>query len=380
MSTKAVHDILFVSRHDFRTKRKASLHFLARQMGVDHRVRFVSIGFSPLSRLRRDSRCFLEPVANTWQSIDGVSCYLWKTPLHPIDVGTGLVRAVVGRFYDLWSHWPCADFDRAAAASDVIFVESGIAPVFIRRLRRHAPHARIVYIASDLLSTALVHPRIQAILERDAPLLDLVITMARSMLPEFRAFGLPLVFLPHGLDRELLEADVPSPYATPRNVVSVGSMLFDGDAIRAAATAFPDWTFHLIGCGAQGRFPDNVTIHPETPFDRTVAYLRHADLGFAAYADVSDGSYLVDSSMKLMQFGHLGLPALCPDFAAGDKPLRFAYRPGDPASIVAAFRRATAEGVTREPERGKDWTQAAADMLAAVEAVPARGGADRPAA
>jgi len=372
MSTTAAHDVLFVSRHDFRTKRKASLHFLAGRMAIRHRVRFVSIGFSPLSHLRRDSRGFLDPVANTWQNVDGVDCYLWKTPLHPVDVGSGHVRGIVGRLYDLWSHWPCADFDRAAAGSDVIFVESGIAPVFIRRLRRDAPAARIVYVASDLLSTALVHPRIQAILERDASLLDLVIVLARSMMPEFRDFDVPKVFLPHGLERKLLEADVATPYAGPRNVVSVGSMLFDGDAIRAAATAFPDWTFHLIGCRPQGRFPDNVTIHPEMPFDRTVAYLRHADLGFAAYADVGDGSYLVDSSMKLMQFGHLGLPALCPDFAAGDKPLRFAYRPGDAASIVAAFRRATAAGIVREPERAKDWTDAAADMLAAVEAVPVR--------
>ncbi len=42
--------------------------------------------------------------------------------------------------------------------------------------------------------------------------------------------------------------------------------------------------------------------------------------------------------MKLMQYGHLGLPAICPATVAGGCRGRFGYVPGNPASIAQAVR------------------------------------------
>ncbi|MFD2428675.1 hypothetical protein ACFSUK_12115 [Sphingobium scionense] len=77
--------ILIVSRHDYRTARRASVHFVARQMAQQgHDVAFLSIGYSWLSRLRGDSRSALFHRANNWEVIDGLRAYLWRSAWHPV--------------------------------------------------------------------------------------------------------------------------------------------------------------------------------------------------------------------------------------------------------------------------------------------------------
>ena len=68
----------------------------------------------------------------------------------------------------------------------------------------------------------------------------------------------------------------------------------------------------------------------------------HADIGIAPYRDEGAPWYLADTSMKMRQYRYAGLPTVCPGFAAGTDPSRFAYDPGDPATIVAAVGRALA--------------------------------------
>ena len=53
--------------------------------------------------------------------------------------------------------------------------------------------------------------------------------------------------------------------------------------------------------------------------------------------------------MKPMQYGHLGLPAICPDVVAGACRGRFGYAPGDPHSIAQAVRSALSFGRFERP-------------------------------
>ena len=62
--------------------------------------------------------------------------------------------------------------------------------------------------------------------------------------------------------------------------------------------------------------------------------------GVAPYRDANTPTYLIDTSLKLRQFGLFGIPAVCPNFALGDAPGRFGYVPGDSTSIAAAIQRA----------------------------------------
>ena len=80
------------------------------------------------------------------------------------------------------------------------------------------------------------------------------------------------------------------------------------------------------------------------PFQKTIAYIKHADAGIAAYGGTNVAPYMADTSMKLMQYGILGLPSVCPQVVVGDRLGRFGYEPGSRSSILAAINSALAAG------------------------------------
>jgi len=351
--------ILILSRHDYRTARRASVHFIAQKMAEQgHDVSFLSIGYSWLSRLRGDSRTILDKRANRWEAVDGLKAFLWRTPWHPVRMP--VPDTLTGWLFNLWATMPCPPLDEAARMADLILIESGIAPALIRRVRAMAPHARIVYRATDLLSTAGVPPCIETMLQRQAGQIDLVVVVARDMLPHFDGFDCPRIFIPHGVDVQKLRRETQNPYSTQKNVVAVGSMLFDDGAIRALAQAMPDFTFHMIGT-PKCPFPANVILYDEMPFEDTLPYLQHAQVGIAAYLPADSSAYLADSSLKLMQYSAIGLPAVCPDFAVGDHGLRFGYTPGDTGSMTQAFARAV--NSHRRPAPTQDWADIAEQLV-----------------
>jgi 2-beta-glucuronyltransferase len=335
--------VVLISRHDYRTPKKAGIHFIARAFATQGaQVKFISIGFSVLSLLRRDPRSFLLRESNRWVLEDGVNCFLWQTALHPFRKGLGIFARIASPWYDILARAHSAQFDNAMAEADLILVESGIGPIFINRIRILAPTATVGYLASDLLRTIGAHPRVQDVLQDNIDKLDYIAVVARGMARAFRGHGDKLAFIPHGVDSDALHRSFTSPYRAGRNAVSVGSMLFDPRTIHAAAAAFPEVTFHVIGANRYYRFPSNVVIYAEMPFLGTIPFLQHADVGIAAYRWAPDAEYLCESSLKLTQYGALGLPAICPHFAASGAIYRFGYEPGDKTSIVNAFRAALA--------------------------------------
>lgn len=355
--------ILIVSRHDYRTKRRASVHFLARSLvEAGHDVAFVSVGFSWLSRWSNDSRLILNDRANRWQAVDGLRAFLWRSHWH----AGGIPHTVrqLDWVFDLWARSPCAALDQAAAGADIIMVESGLPPVLIPRLRALAPTASLVYRAADLLDTAGVHPRVQAVLDESAAEIDLIAVVAEAMLPHFARFPGRKIVVPHGVAWDLIAVARSSPFADhTNNVVTVGSMLFDSPAVATAAKALPDWHFHLIGT-PPGSYPDNVRQHAEMPFEQTLAYLHHADVGLAAYQRQGAPDYLSESSLKLLQFGAVGLPAVCPDFAVGGPGQRFGYDPDDLSSVAAAI--IIAAGAPRIPATILSWRDVARQLMEAA--------------
>ncbi|WP_181705724.1 glycosyltransferase [Chthonobacter rhizosphaerae] len=356
--------VLILTRHDYRTGWRANMHFIADSFrDAGWTTRFLSVGFSALSLIVGDRRADLNGRSNRWEAVNGIDTYLWKTAVHPFGRGLGPLEPVMNRMFDAWVNWPSKTVDEAAAQSDVIVVESGLSAAFVGRMRRAAPNARIVYLASDLNETVNAHPHIDRMLFRDRAAIDAVVVVARAMADHFRGFGRPVHFVPHGVDVAAFATEAPSPYARGRNVVTVGSMLFDPLVFTTAARAFPDVDFHLIGTPPLGETAPNVREHGRMPFEDTIPYLKHADVGVAPYRKDHESGYLSDSSMKLMQYGYLGLPAVCPDFAVGDYRGRFGYGPGDPASIIDAFRRALAPDAAFEPVIPLTWPDVVARLV-----------------
>ena len=337
--------VLIVTGHHFaEAPRKVDLHFMADALraGGDH-VDFLACRLSFLSRFLKDGRFdhARQRPLNRWNRIDeGLEEFLWYAPFHPMNLKLPLLNALSAPLFRLYDRLlPKAVMERMASYTHIL-IESGPSPLLTHRLRQAAPKARIIYHAADRLRTIRVHPCVEAALAEGIGDYDLIHIMAEAMRADFPTDA-PILYLPHGIARESFDRATESPYATPRNAVSVGDMLFDAHVIDTLAAAYPDWTFHLFGKKAvPSDRRANIVVHGEVAFETIVPFIKFADIGLAPYRRSDGADYLSQSSLKMIQYTYCRLPIVAPEFAAAGLPHVLPYRPADPASMVAAFERA----------------------------------------
>ncbi|WP_454832929.1 GumK N-terminal domain-containing glycosyltransferase [Pseudoxanthomonas wuyuanensis] len=329
---------LVLSAHDYRTPRRANIHFIADELARRGPTRFFSLRYSWLSRRTSDIRLSLDGKANRVESINGVECFLWKTPLHPFNTRRDWLRPLESLLFRAYAAFPPAVLRQWLAEADVVIFESGLAVEFIALARQLNPHARLIYRASDGLDTINVAQHVKDTFAQVAGELEAVVLVSAAM-----AEGIPsrgnVYRVGHGVDPELATLGDPSPYGEGLHAVAVGSMLFDPEFFVCASHAFPHVTFHVIGSG-RDRMPgygDNVIVYGEMPHRQTIPYIKHANFGIAPYASEDVPAYLADSSLKLLQYDYFALPAVCPNAVVGGYRSRFGYTPGDGQSIAAAI-------------------------------------------
>lgn len=352
--------ILLIANKGYRTDHPTTFDNLVTTMPtLFDEVNLVSMGLDgSADRVgERDGRPDHRSVAGS------IRCFDWLGPWSPSGQGLGLRRWLVKPAVHLWSAWPCAELDAAARRANVIVVQSGPGAALLTRLRRCAPNAEIIYLATELLAGAGVHRRLQSRLERDAGHVDRAVVVARAMIPHLPMFARRIVFAPQGFDRALDGARDPSPYGASRNIVVLGSVPFDASVVQIAASSYPDAIFHLVNAPGGHRFPANVADHGARSQAEAVPYVRHADLAIAAFADEEDAATLADSSPQLAAFDHVGIPVVCPLFAVGDSAARFGYEPGRSASVRDAFERAFRSGLRKAPIRTPSWLEVAQLVL-----------------
>jgi len=350
--------------HDYRTSRRASIQALTDAfVRLGHDVSFVSTRFSRLSKRTGDSRVFLWDRANRPEVVDGVTCYLWRTSVHPFAARQPLLSAVMGHVFPLFAALPNRWFDDTMRAADAVIIESSVAAIYVRRIRRLNPRTRIIYFGTDRLDTHGAHPRVQQELVAAGPLIDHFALRSPALASEFGWAADRLYLAGFGVHPPDFAGIGPSPYTRPLNGVSVGSGLFDSDFFTRVAPLFPQVDFHVIGCGTTFDAPPNVHIHPEMRFRDTLAWLKHATFGIAPYTYAVGAEYVADSSLKLAQFEYLGRPAVTAAFAAGGNPNRHGYAIGDTASMAAAVTAALAQAGKVEPRAFPTWDEVAARVL-----------------
>jgi 2-beta-glucuronyltransferase len=247
---------------------------------------------------------------------------------------------LTARLHDVYAALPNGELDAMLSEADIVVVESGLGIALVPRIRRLNPDCLLIYRGSDTLDTIGAHPHLSTLLDRYANAFDQFCLLSPQMADAFLGMRERTFCVPQGVERAHYEAIGDSPFSGERHAVSVGSMLFDHGVFDVAGEAFPDWTFHVIGCGQSWNCARNVVLYPEMQFLDTLPYLAHADVGVAAYRNAERCRYLADSSMKLAQYAYLRLPAVCPYFAVGDYPHRFGYDPGSADDIVSAFKAA----------------------------------------
>ena len=333
--------LLISSHHDYRTARRSNVHFIGDELAKRGHLCFFSMRYSHLSKHKDDIRNELDARANRVETVNGVDCYLWKTPIHPINLHRRWLRPLESLLFGIYRNAPCPLLVEWIRQSDVIIYESGVAPIHFDLAKRLNPQARHIYLCNDDLKTIDAADYVVRTLDRVAPQMDTVILVARGMADSLPATA-NVFYVPHGLDPALAALGDPSPYGPGRHVASIGSMLFDPEFVAVASHAFPELTFHIIGSGHphSARYGPNVVVYDHMPYDRTIRYIKHAHIGIAPYRGEQVSPYLTHSSMKMMQYDFFGLPTVCPESVTGEFNGRFGYVPGDTASILSAITRA----------------------------------------
>jgi len=359
-SPAAKKKYLLLSAHDFRSPRKAGIHFVASELAQMGTTRFFSLRYSFLSRYKHDPRLSLDDQANKVVTYQGVECYLWKTLIHPIRI-----RPFESFMYHLYSFGFNSVLRAWIRDSDVIVLESGIAPIFFDLIKKLNPQAKILYRASDSLDTIDAADYIRKTFARVAKDIDTIVLPSKALAETIPSVH-NLAFVPQGIDYAATENAGPSPYPEGIHTVSVGSMLFDPEFFVLASKRFPQIQFHIIG-SCQPHHPEygeNVNVYGEMPFAQTLPYIKHATLGIAPYSSVNLPAYLRDTSLKLTQYEFFGLPAICPHFIAADYPTRFGYDIGDENSIALAISRALNPQGSHPKRTVLNWKQVTERMLA----------------
>lgn len=355
---------LVLSAHDFRSPRKAGMHFITTELAKLGTTRFFSLRYSLLSRHTHDPRVSLDPVANRIGIYQGVECYLWKTLIHPFNTRRSWLRPLEYLMFTWYAQGRNPVLRQWIREADVILLESGIAPIFFDLIKKLNPQAKVVYRGSDDLDTIQVAGYISRAFARAAPRMDTVALSSKAMQDGVPA-GCPAVFVPQAIDHSLADKADPSPYKQGIHAVSLGSMLFDPEFFVLASRRFPDIQFHVIGSG-HPRHPDygpNVHVYGEMPFLQTLPYIKHARFGIAPYTDTRLPPYLRDTSLKLTQYEFFGIPAVCPHTIAGNYQSRVGYTPGDTDSITRAISAALDYRPTADRKTVLSWQQAVARLL-----------------
>jgi 2-beta-glucuronyltransferase len=354
---------LVLSAHDYRTPRRANIHFIGDELATRGQTRFFSLRYSALSRWKHDIRLPLDARANYVERHGGVECFLWKTMLHPFNTRRRWLRPLEYLMFRWYARHPPPVLVAWLREAEVVIFESGTAVVFVDLARKLNPSARLVYRASDSLGAIDSAHYVKRAFARVAPDMDAIALVSPTMAGEV-ASRHNVYHIGHGIDPGIDRLADPSPYQPGLHAVAVGSMLFDPAAIADASRAFPEIIFHVIGSG-RGRMPgygDNVVVYGEMPHAQTLRYIKHAAFGIAPYASAQLPCYLADSSLKLLQYDFFALPAICPHAIVGRYASRFGYTPGDAESIVAAIR-----GALRAPRiRSReclDWPQTVDRLL-----------------
>lgn len=362
---------IFLTPHYWSSRRKAGMHWLAdalRRRGWE--ILFLTEGMSwPLWIRRQDWR--LEyPVREEANRLvpkeTGVTSFVWITPWHPAKLGSRLLDRLAAPLYRQYPRFALGPAEPVIRDADLVVFESSAALLLFRRLTALARGARTVYRISDDMRLLGYHPVIEEAEAASVDAFDLLSIPSRAVFKrhEHRRHAR---FHPQGIRKELFDAAAPNPYPAGRDsrvrAVFVGNSHLDRDFLRTAATLKPDWRFHVIGPLPDLPRSDNIIAHGEMPFEETIAYLQHADIGLNIRS-VEPGAACLAESLKVIQYTYCGLPIVAPEaLRTAGKHLAY-YTPGDAASIERALDEAAAM-MGKDVDRSwvKSWDEVAGALL-----------------
>jgi 2-beta-glucuronyltransferase len=315
------------------------MQFLAsRCVSEGHRVEFLSVALSAVSVLKRDARIMDAIHEQLRRGDDGVVNHLAFSLWHPQNLRTFLLAgAKPSRYYRKYGNLFDATLQRLPDF-DAVIIESGYSVALTRSLRQRFPTSKLVYwVSDDPISLELD----QCIIDDDREacgLVDAIVVAAPQLIGRYPGS----IYIKKGIDLGMFSIVRPNPYSHPRNVLSIGSMLFDYRAVYQAAKRLPEYLFHIFGPPKTllRPRPSNILHYGFVPFDQLVPFIQHCQVGLVPYRNAKNIEYISRSSLKIAQYSFCSRPIVAPKFACSDVTGFYPYIAGDGISMASMIQEA----------------------------------------
>jgi 2-beta-glucuronyltransferase len=335
---------IFITGHHWNSKRKAGFHWLADAFWRNgYEVLFFTSHLSYLSYLRKDHRLQYEDQTAFNRLIrqkEDLWSFLWFTPWHPANLRANFLNELITPLFRRYGTLPLGEAEPFVQASELFIFESTPGLLQYEYLKSINPNARFVYRVSDDLRLLKNHPIVIEVEERIACEFDLVSVPSRKIYERFKTL-VPYSKLRlhhHGLHKGMFDLHHLNPYSSilGPHLVFVGVAHFDHAFLERASHLFPDWQFHIIGPISASLQRANVHWYGELPFEATIPYIQHADIGLATWSYVV-GAESFSDSLKIIQYTYCQLPIVAPNFISSPRSNVVTYQPNSDSSIRQAL-------------------------------------------
>jgi 2-beta-glucuronyltransferase len=338
--------ITLISGHYLNSKRKAGFHWLAdayHKMGYE--VLFITAPISWASKLKNDYR-FEYPVIKEANRLlekkPGLFSYVLFTFLHPFSLRNIWINRLTGPLVNLYKNINLGQAEQFIKASDVIIFESIQALILFEKFKQLNPSAKFIYRVSDDARLMGFHPKVIEEEARIVSKFNRVSVPSQYIFDTHKQFNCRnnMTLDLHGLKKSLFDKDYPNPYNTEHvNLIFVGNSHFDYQFITIASDLFQDWRFHIIGPIPNLPKKNNIIAYGEIPYPKTVAYIKHANIGLLTLS-YKKGAESFTDSLKTIQYTYCQLPIAAPSYLSSTRTNMFYYEPGDSESIRNCLEKA----------------------------------------
>ena len=366
--------IVFFTDHIVGSPRKATVPLFADNLAaLGWNVYMITVGYSWLTIIKGDSRhSYARTIKpNVWiRASKNLKGYLMRRVLNPSRLPFKFLNILGKPFFKWYYTWLPKAVKEKIKDADTIVIESGPGLMLVPLLRQILPNVRLVYMVSDRLETLRVNPVISDAEKQYLQEFDLIVALSPLVAADFNHSNCH--FIPQGVDKDLFDNINSNPFNRTNNIVSVGDMLFHGDAVLELAKRNPTWTIHLFGDKAKCKEElPNIITHGETPFLKILPYIKFADIGLAPYRPVPGVEYISQSSLKLKQYTYVRLPIIAPNFASSFYSNIASYDPFNLETVQDAFSKAITINRNNISIDGiKSWPEVTAIFLELLKTSP----------
>lgn len=315
-----------MTSHLYDSKKKAGFHHLAKSfLNRGYNVTFCTVPNTLISIIIEKSNKKVRCLSILYAIIPKIEKKIIKTSwislFHPLFITPKLniffKKTLVNGYSKVFSK-----------SYDIIIFESNNGLFLFDILKTKNPDAKFIYRASDDLELV---SGIRELIDHETMILsrfDLISTPSLGITKKFKSkttMDLNIITQYHGIDTCIYDKDYPNPYDnTKKNFVFVGTGFLDYKFLDLVSNINDKWEFHIIGNLQKLVNGKNITYYGEMPFEKTIPYLKFADVGLQTRS-YSEGISTLEKSLKFVQYTYLNLPIIAPKYMCLNESHVFSY-------------------------------------------------------